>query len=241
MLTSARAARPPGHSRLMVRARPALLATVLPAVAAAAAGLLTACGSAGTSQPDPPPAASATGTSAQPGTAGPTSPSAAPPAAATPSGVAGLAACRSASLKVTVDDSQASGAAGSTYYPLDFTNTSATACQLYGYPGVSFVTAGTGAGQQIGAAAQRSRAFAKVTVRLAPGGAAHAWLQVTVAANYPASSCGPVTAHWLRVYPPDETAASYVGRAFNACSSASTPLLTVLPVRAGRGTQGATP
>ena len=96
---------------------------------------------------------------------------------------------------MTVDDSQASGAAGSTYYPLDFTNKSGTACQLYGYPGVSFVTAGAGAGQQVGVAARRSQAFTKVTVRLAPGGTAHAWLQVTVAANYPASSCGPVTVH----------------------------------------------
>jgi hypothetical protein len=140
-----------------------------------------------------------------------------------------------------VDDSQAQGAAGSTYYPLDFTNSSATACQLYGYPGISFVTAGAVTGQQIGPAAERSRAFAKVTVRLAPGGTAHAWLQVTVAANYPASTCHPVTAYWLRVYPPDQTAASYVRHTFDACSSASTPLLTVLPVRAGRGEQGTTP
>jgi hypothetical protein len=152
-----------------------------------------------------------------------------------------LAACQSTSLTITIDNSQAGGAAGSTYYPLDFTNTSATACQLYGYPGVSFVTAGSGSGQQIGAAARRSQAFAKVTVRLAPGGSAHAWLQVTVAANYPASTCQPVAVNWLRVYPPGETVASYVGHGFSACSSSDAPLLTVLPVRAGRGVQGVTP
>jgi hypothetical protein len=103
---------------------------------------------------------------------------------------------------------------------------------------MSFVTAGTGAGQQIGPAAQRSRAFAKVPVRLAPGGSAHAWLQVPVAANYPASSCHPVTAHWLRVYPPGETVAGYLSHPFSACSAASTQLLTVLP---GHGTPGSTP
>ncbi len=50
-----------------------------------------------------------------------------------------------------------------------------------------------------------------------------------------------MTVHWLRVYPPGETAAGYVGHAFTACSSASAPLLTVLPVRPGDGVVGTTP
>jgi hypothetical protein len=40
-----------------------------------------------------------------------------------------------------------------------------------------------------------------VAMRLAPGASAHAWLKVTVAANYSASSCQPFTDHWLRIYP----------------------------------------
>ncbi len=48
-------------------------------------------------------------------------------------------------------------------------------------------------------------------------------------------------AHWLRVFAPGETVAIYVNHAFDACSSASAPLLTVMPVRAGQGVQGATP
>jgi len=151
------------------------------------------------------------------------------------------ATCQSASLAIAVDDSQASGGAGSFYYPLDFTNTSATACQLYGYPGVSFVTAGDGTGQQIGLAALRSPAAAKVAVPLAPGGTAHAWLQVIATLDYPASSCQPVTAHWLRIYPPGDTMASYLAYTFSACSSGKTPVLTVLPVRGGRGTANVTP
>jgi len=35
-------------------------------------------------------------------------------------------------------------------------------CEMYGFPGVSFVTAPTGQGQQVGAAALHSGAFAKV-------------------------------------------------------------------------------
>jgi hypothetical protein len=140
-----------------------------------------------------------------------------------------------------VDATQAQGAAGSAYYPLNFTNTSGTACEMYGYPGVSFAASPTGAGRQIGAAAQRSSAFAKVAVRLAPGQTAHAWLKVAVAANFPAATCQPVSAHWLRVYPPGETVAGYAGHAFSACSSGSAVLLSVLPVRAGHGVAGVTP
>jgi hypothetical protein len=153
----------------------------------------------------------------------------------------GLTVCRAAVLKVTVDSSQAGGAAGSAYYPVNFTNTSAVACGLYGYPGMSFVTAAEGAGRQIGAAAQRDPAFAKLSVRLPAGGVAHAWLQVAQAGNYPASACQPVTAHWLRVFPPGDTAASYVDVSFSACATASAHLLTVTPVRSGRGVRGVTP
>jgi len=210
----------------------------LTAVAAAVSGLLVACSSS-TSPSSPAPAASPSSSQAQPAiTTGPpsTAPASAPSSAPSSAPAAGgVAVCQSASLAITVNDGQASGAAGSTYYPLDFTNTSSAPCQMYGFPGVSFVTAATGTGLQIGAAAQRSQAFAKVAVRLAPGGTAHAWLKVAVAGNYPATSCHPVTAHWLRIYPPGETAAGYLGHTFDACSSASAPLLTVLPVRSGQG------
>jgi hypothetical protein len=102
---------------------------------------------------------------------------------------------------------------------------------MYGFPGMSFVTADGGSGQQIGAAAQRNPASDDLAVRLAAGGVAHAWLQLAQAGNYPASACQPVTAHWLRVYPPGDTAAVYVGQAFPACADTSTQLLTVTPVR----------
>jgi Protein of unknown function (DUF4232) len=188
------------------------------------------------------PAATTPASAPSPGPTSPVAvPSSAPSSAPSPGGAAGLAACRSSSLVMTVDRSQANGAAGSTYYPLNFTNSSAKACELYGYPGVSFVTAGSGAGRQVGAAALRSAAFTKLSVRLAPGGSAHAWLKVTVAANYPASACNPVTTGWLKVYPPEETVAGYVSQTFSACDSASAPLLTVLPVRAGKGAMGFTP
>jgi hypothetical protein len=203
--------------------------------AAAAAGLLAGCASASTHQTGTAPAGGAA--PGQTATAGGT----AAGTGSAASGTAGLALCQPSSLQVTVNASQAGGAAGSTYLPIDFTNTSSSPCGLYGYPGMSFVTAGDGSGSQIGAAAQKNPSFGKVPVRLAAGGVAHAWLQVAEAGSYPAATCQPVTAHWLRVYAPGETQALYVSHAFDACSSDSAPLLTVMPVRSGQGVQGTTP
>jgi len=243
-------------SRILVRA-------TLAAGAMAAVSLLAACGSAEPGQPATPPGTSAPGTPATgpssapavpPSSVPPSSvpPSAVPPSSVPPSAVppapppsggagAGLAACRTAALRITVDDTQSGGAAGSAYYPLNFTNMTAAPCEMYGYPGVSFAAAPDASGAQIGNAAKRSQAFAKMAVRLGPGATAHAWLQVTVAANYPASDCKPVTAHWLRVYPPEETVPGYVSRSFAACSATSLAQLTVLPVRSGQGLAGVTP
>jgi hypothetical protein len=210
------------------------------AVTVATAGLLTGCGSAQAPQPTSPTSSTSSGTAGSQMQVAGAGSSSAPTAPPTVPGL-GLTVCRSAALKVAVDSSQAGGAAGSAYYPVNFTNTSAVACGLYGYPGMSFVTAAGGAGRQIGAAAQRDPAFAKLSVRLPVGGVAHAWLQVAQAGNYPASACQPVTAHWLRVFPPGDTAASYVAVSFSACATATAHLLTVTPVRSGRGVRGVTP
>jgi hypothetical protein len=206
-------------------------AVPLAVTAVAATGLLTSCASAAST-------ASAPKSTATPGTV---RSSASTDDRAASSGTPGLAACGSGSLRVTVNAAQSGAAAGSAYVPVDFTNTSGAACGMYGYPGMSFVTANGTAGQQIGAAAQRNPQFGDQPVRLAAGGVAHAWLQVAEAGNYPPSACKPVTAHWLRVFAPGQTAASYVNHPFDACSSANAPLLTVMPIRAGRGVQGTTP
>ncbi len=154
---------------------------------------------------------------------------------------AGAARCATAALTVAVDNSQADAAAGSTYFPVDFTNTSGTACAMTGYPGVSFVTAANVSGHQIGAAAARDPQYSATVVRLAPHGHAHAWLQVGSAGNYPEPSCHPVTAHGLRIYPPNQTQAGYVAQDFPACALPSAGLLTILPVRPGKAAQGSTP
>jgi hypothetical protein len=205
---------------------------------AVVAGLLSACASTSSHSATAAPGGAATSSTQTPDAA---TSSSSGKSSGSASGTPGLASCGSASLRVVVNTSQAGSAAGSTYYPVNFTNTSSSACGMFGYPGMSFVTADDSSARQIGAAAQRNPEFGNKAIRLAPGGVAHAWLQVSEAGNYPASSCQPVTAHWLRVYAPDDTGASYVSHSFDACSKASAVLLTVMPVRAGQGVQGITP
>lgn len=208
---------------------------------AAAAVLLAGCGGSGSqnaAQPQSPATAIGTGTGAGASAGATGRPGAARPAASASPPNASLTSCRTAGLTVTLDGGQAGGAAGSMYIPVDFTNSSRSACGLLGYPGVSFVTA---RGAQLGAAATRNEQFGSVQVNLAPGRSAHVWLQVAQAQNYPASSCQPASASGLRIYPPGNTAATYVYRSFAACRSTAAQVLTVTPLRAGRGMRGAMP
>jgi len=216
------------------------------AVAGLAAAAVTAagCGSSGSTTAARTSAPSSAGSSGA-ASASP-SPEASTPVAApssrssTGSGAgSGLAACDTSALSVSLASNQGGGAAGSAYVPIDFTNTSGAACAMYGYPGVSFAT-GLG-GSQIGAAATRAPGVSSVSVTVAAHATAHAWLQVVQAGNYPPSTCHPVTAHWLKVYPPGNTAPTYIGHSFPACSSAKVNVLTVMPVRSGAGVQGQVP
>lgn len=204
------------------------------------AGMLAGCGGSGSGQSgqSSSPAAATTGGG---GTGNGTGTAArSPGAAASPHATTSLSAdtCKAGQLTVTMDDAQGGGAAGSTYVPLDFANSSESACTMYGFPGVSFTTSD---GAQIGAAAARNTGFGSVLVTLRPGGSAHAWLQVADAQNYPQGKCDPATASVLRVYPPGTTGTREVRQSFVACRSASAPILTVTSVRSGRGVQGTVP
>ena len=164
--------------------------------------------------------------------------------AALGSGLVLIAACGSAEspaaatapAKTAAATTPASnGAAGSTYYPLEFTNVSSAACTLFGYPGVSFVT-GNG-GSLIGRAASRNPAVSSTLVTIAAGGTAHATLQVVDAMNYPNSDCHLVTAHVLKIYPPNQTAPIYLSFTAPACSSRAKAIhiLSVEAVQPGNG------
>ena len=159
---------------------------------------------------------------------------------ATPTSTAMGNPCSTADLKVTVVTTSGGAAAGSIYYPLNFTNVSSSSCVLDGYPGTSFVTSPSGS--QIGSPASRNPAVAPAPVTLVPGATAHATLQVVDAQNYDAAACAPVTAHWLRVFPPDQTAAAEISFTTTVCSarmasSLGSPL-SVDAIKPGEGQPG---
>jgi hypothetical protein len=141
---------------------------------------------------------------------------------------------------VAIVTSGGGAAAGSIYYPLNFTNVSSSPCTLDGYPGVSFVTSPSGS--QIGSPASRNPVVTPAPVTLAAGATAHATLQVVDALNYSAPACHPVTVHWLRVFPPNEYTAVHISFTTTACSatlpsSLGSPL-SVDAIKAGAGQAG---
>jgi hypothetical protein len=155
-------------------------------------------------------------------------------AATTPSSAAapaGPGPCRSSALKVTLGPGNS--AAGTSQYPIRFTNISGSACTLYGFPGVSFT--GETYAVQVGPAAQRNHASPEALVTLAPGAVASALITVKDANAFPAA-CGQTTASGVLVYPPNMTTS--VGLPFNGmtCASGKFRVLTVAAVVAGPGT-----
>lgn len=139
--------------------------------------------------------------------------------------------CATSALHVSTGQSQ--GAAGTIYTSIDFKNVAGSPCILRGYPGVSLVTAGSSAGHQIGAAARRDPATPVTAITLAPGQVAHATLGVSQAGNYPATTCHPVTAHWLKVFPPNQYAAVYLPFTTQTCSLASQKTMIIRAMSSG--------
>jgi len=147
---------------------------------------------------------------------------------------AAVAQCPTSSLEVWLGLGAGGAAAGSTSYPLEFSNVSSTTCTLYGYPGISAI----GGGSQLGSPAGWESSVTPSMVTLAPGATAHTVLQITDVGNYPPSTCDPATAFFLRVYPPDQTASAEVGFSFQACSSPGPVYLHVEAIQPGVGIPG---
>lgn len=146
---------------------------------------------------------------------------------------AGPGPCATSALSVRTG--AAGAAAGSIFVAIQFTNTSDSACTLFGYPGVSFVASRAG-GHQIGAAAARNPQHQPQLVTLQAGETGSATLQIAAAANFPASRCHQVTARGLRVYPPNQLAPVVVPYVSQACAK-PVRVLSVGVVLPGHGVQ----
>jgi Protein of unknown function (DUF4232) len=128
------------------------------------------------------------------------------------------------------------GAAGSTYYDLELSNTSKSACTLFGFPGVS----ANNGGKQLGSAAGRDHSRPSTLVTLRPGATSHVLLQITDVGNFSPAACKPVRAQSLRVFAPGAFGSinmPFQG-SFGACSRRGPVYLHVTPVLPGTGIPG---
>ena len=141
--------------------------------------------------------------------------------------------CKTSSLEVWLGIGPGGAAAGSTYMPIEFTNTGGASCTLNGYPGVSAWSTG-----QLGSPASRNSQVASKTITLASGATAHAVLQITDVGNYPPATCAPATATTLRVYPPGSFTSEDIPFRLRACSKAGPTYLSVTAVAPGVGVPG---
>jgi hypothetical protein len=144
-------------------------------------------------------------------------------------------ACTAFGLGVWVAVGQGNGAAGTIFYPLEFTNLSGHTCSLFGFPGVSAI--GTH-GNQLGSSANWERTSSPHTVILAPGATAHTMLAYHDAAVTTEAGCDPVnSATLLKVYPPGQHKWTYAAYDFQSCSRPGVRYLSIVgPIIPGVGT-----
>jgi hypothetical protein len=148
---------------------------------------------------------------------------------------AAVRACTAGDLGAWVAVTQGNGAAGSIYYPLQFTNLSRHACAMRGFPGVSAVDRNL---HQLGSPAGRDHVIPVRTVVLAPGRTAHAILRYGDVAVATSPGCHPTLRTFeLRIYPPGQRHATYAAFDFAVCSHAGPVYLGIEPVQAGVGTR----
>jgi Protein of unknown function (DUF4232) len=148
---------------------------------------------------------------------------------------AAIPRCTAAGLGVWVAVDQGNGAAGTIYYPLEFTNLSGHTCYLYGYPGVSVLDHN---GHQLGSPASWGSPAGARIVNLAPGATAHTVLAYHDAAVTTELGCDSVqTAAQLRVYPPGQKSSTDAEFDLQSCSHAGPIYLSITkPIIPGVGT-----
>jgi Protein of unknown function (DUF4232) len=160
--------------------------------------------------------------------------------AATSSGTAATSAasvprCTASDLGVWLAVGQGNGTAGTTYYPLEFTNLSHHTCYLFGYPGVSALGRN---GNQLGSPADRGSLRGARIVNVAPGATAHTLLGYHDVVVGTAPGCHQVSsAVELRVYPPNQRSATFAAFSFEVCSHRGPIFMSIQePIVPGVGT-----
>jgi hypothetical protein len=160
--------------------------------------------------------------------------------AATSSGTAATSAtsvprCTASDLGVWLAVDQGNGTAGTTYYPLEFTNLSHHTCYLFGYPGVSALGRN---GNQLGSPADWGSLRGARIVNVAPGATAHTLLGYHDVLVGTEPGCHQVSsAVELRVYPPGQRSATDAAFSFEVCSHRGPIFMSIQePIVPGVGT-----
>jgi Domain of unknown function (DUF4232) len=160
--------------------------------------------------------------------------------AATSSGTAATSAasiprCTASDLGVWLAVGQGNGTAGTTYYPLEFTNLSHHTCYLYGYPGVSALGRN---GNQLGSPADWGSLRGARIVNVTPGATAHTLLGYHDVLVGTEPGCHQVnSAVELRVYPPGQRSATDAAFSFEVCSHRGPIYMSIQePIVPGVGT-----
>ena len=143
--------------------------------------------------------------------------------------------CGASDLGVWVAVNQGNGAAGTIYYPLEFTNLSHHTCYLFGFPGVSAIDLN---GRQLGSPASWGSLVGARIVNLAPGATAHTILGYHDVVVGTAPECAQVkVATYLRVYPPGQRSATLAAFPVEACVHAGPVYMSIIePIIPGVGT-----
>jgi hypothetical protein len=150
-------------------------------------------------------------------------------ASAAPAGIPPV--CSTANLVVWVNVDEGQGAAGTFYFPLEFTNVSNHTCRTWGYPGVSATNVN---GKQLGDAAFRDSVYSPKWVNIPAGGTAHALFGYG-AQEVSMTNCSPVNASFLLVYPPNQKAARRAFFDFPSCTKPHHSYLRVSVLQPGIG------
>lgn len=145
-----------------------------------------------------------------------------------------IRACTAGDLGAWVAVDQGNGAAGSVFFPLQFTNLSGHACWMRGFPGVSAIDR---FGHQLGSPASRDHISVPHTVVLAAGATAHAVFRWSDVAVTTAPGCHPVSSAFeLRIFPPGQRSSTHAAFDLAACSRPGPIYISVGPIIPGVGT-----
>lgn len=144
---------------------------------------------------------------------------------------AAVTECTSGQLAVWTSPDLSNGAAGTIFYPLEFTNVSHHTCFLVGWPGVSAVNGNI---KQLGSAAARDSSVPRKVVNVAPGATAHATLRYIDVQVDKSAGCKETTSTFLRVFPPDARNRRLAFFDVPACTVTGRVYLEISRIQAGQ-------